>query len=277
MIYTHTRFATSDNLARYGPWAVVTGASSGIGLEFARQLAGAGFNLVLTARQVGKLDELAAELSRLHEIATKVVGADLSVGSGPEQVIAATEGVDVGLLVSNAGTGRPGEFLSHDLDELQAMVRLNATSHLSLTHHFGQRLEARGRGGMIIVSAGGALHGLPFMANDSAAKAYALNLGEGLHYELGPAGIDVTVAVPFAVETPIIDLFGIDRSTLPVKPQPVEECVAEALAALQDGRATRITGRTMRVLASLIPRSMSIRMNGRMLAKAAQSPTGATT
>lgn len=270
MIYKQ-KHPTAGNLSldRYGPWAIVTGASSGIGREFARQLASDGFNLVLAARRVDKLDEVASELGRHHGIEVRPVGVDLSTPAGPDTVIAATEGLDVGLLISNAGSGRPGEFLSHDLVGLESMVRLNATSHLSLVHHFGSRLKARGRGGIIIVSAGGALHGLPNMVNDSAAKAYALNLGEGLHYELAPAGVDVTVAIPFAVETPIIDRFGIERSSLPIRPQPVEDCVREALAALRKGRPTRITGLTMRVLSSITPRTMSIRMNGRMLAKAA--------
>jgi short-subunit dehydrogenase len=265
------RSASNLSLDRYGPWAVVTGASSGIGLEFAQQLAGGGFNLLLTARRVDMLDEVASDLGRRHGIETRVVGADLSTPMGPDLVIAAAEGLDVGLLISNAGSGRPGEFLSHHLVDLESMVRLNATSHLALAHHFGNRLKERGRGGIIIVSAGGALHGLPYMVNDSAAKAYALNLGEGLHYELAPAGVDVTVAIPFAVETPIIDLFGIDRTKLPLRPQPVEDCVADALVALRKGRATRITGTTMRILSSITPRKMSIRMNGRMLAKASPS------
>ena len=271
MIYKPLSKATTLPLDRYGPWAVVTGASSGIGLEFARRLAAAGFNLLLTARRVDKLDEVAAELIERHDIETLVVGADLSTPIGPEMVISAAADLDVGLLISNAGSGRLGKFLSHDLDDLESMVRLNATTHLVLAHHFGSRLKERGRGGIVIVSAGGALHGLPYMVNDSASKAYALNLGEGLHYELAPAGVDVTVAIPFVVETPIIDLFGIERSTLPMRPQPVEDCVAEALEALAKGRATRITGTTMRILSAITPRTMSVRMNGRMLARAARS------
>jgi uncharacterized protein len=271
MFYNRHATARLLSLDRYGPWAVVTGASSGIGLEFARRLAGAGFDLLLTARRLDKLEEVAAELTDRHDIETLVVGADLSIPTGPEMVISAAAGLDVGLLVSNAGSGRVGEFLSHDLDDLESMVRLNATTHLILAHHFGTRLTGRGRGGIVIVSAGGALHGLPHMVNDSAAKAYALNLGEGLHYELAPAGVDVTVAIPFAVETPIIDLFGIDRNTLPMRPQPVEDCVNEALEALTKGRATRITGTTMRILSAITPRTMSVRMNGRMLARAARS------
>jgi len=152
---------------------------------------------------------------------------------------------------------------------MSRIVDLNARSHLLLAHHFGRRLADRGRGGMILVSAGGALHGLPYMVNDSASKAYVLNLGEGLHHELAPAGVDVTVLLPGSVETPIIDLYGIDRETMPVRPQTVESCVDETLRALRRPRATLVSGRLMRTTSRLMPRRLAIRVNGRMLRQAA--------
>lgn len=254
--------------ARYGPWAVVTGASSGIGRGFAHRLASAGIDVVLAARRTAALTELGRELSKTHGVDHRVVTVDLAEADGPSELIQATVDLDVGLLVSNAGTGLPGEFLTHDLADLHQIVRLNSTAHLELAHHFGKRLVDRGRGGILLVSAGGALHGLPHMVNDSATKAYVLNLGEGLHHELAAAGVDVTVLVPFAVDTPIIELFGVDRSSLPFKPQSVEDCVDEAFEALQRGRATVVSGRAMRIMSRLTPRSVSIRMNGRMLGKA---------
>jgi short-subunit dehydrogenase len=253
---------------RYGPWAVITGASSGIGRGFAHRLASSGFDVVLAARRTAALTALGRELSTAHGVEHRVVTVDLAEPHGPSELIRATSDLDVGLLVSNAGSGLPGDFLTHDLADLQRIVRLNSTAHLELVHHFGTRLVERGRGGMVLVSAGGALHGLPHMVNDSASKAYVLNLGEGLHYELAPAGVDVTVVLPFAVDTPIIDRYGVDRDSLPLKPQSVEECVDETLMALRKGRATLVSGRAMRIMTRLTPRSVSIRMNGRMLGKA---------
>ncbi|HEX9864817.1 MAG TPA: SDR family NAD(P)-dependent oxidoreductase [Acidimicrobiia bacterium] len=253
---------------RSGPWAVVTGASSGIGRGFAHRLASSGFDVVLAARRTADLSALGSELSTVHGVEHRVVTVDLAEPDGPSKLIQATLDLDVGLLVSNAGTGLPGDILTHDLADLHRIVRLNSTAHLELAHHFGKRLVERGRGGIVLVSAGGALHGLPHMVNDSASRAYVLNLGEGLHYELAPAGVDVTVLLPFAVDTPIIDQYGVDRDSLPLKPQSVEDCVDETLKALQKGRATLVSGRAMRLLSRLTPRTVSIKMNGRMLGKA---------
>jgi hypothetical protein len=247
---------------------VVTGASSGIGRGFAHRLASSGFDVVLAARRTEALTALGSELSTAHGVEHRVVTVDLAEPDGPSELVRATVDLDVGLLVSNAGTGLPGDFLTHDLADLHRIVRLNSTAHLELAYHFGKRLVERGRGGMVLVSAGGALHGLPHMVNDSATKAYVLNLGEGLHYELAPGGVDVTVLLPVAVDTPIIDLFGVERDAMPLKPQSVEDCVDETLKALHKGRATLVSGRAMRLMTRLTPRSVSIRMNGRMLGKA---------
>jgi uncharacterized protein len=177
---------------------------------------------------------------------------------------------DVGLLVSNAGGGRPGPFLDQHLDDLQRRLTLNATTHLELAHAFGRRFAERGRGAIVLVSALGALHGLPNMAHESAAKAYVLNLGEALHHELAAAGVDVTVLLPGNVDTPIIDSYGFDRADLPVRPMTPEAAVRESVAALLKKRPLHIPGRLMRLVTRLMPRSRSVRMNGRMLGRAAQ-------
>ena len=209
----------------YGPWAVVTGASSGIGRAFAHHLAEAGLHLVLAARSTDRLHTLGAALRRAHGIDFRVVTVDLSRPESAAALVAATDDLDVGLLVSNAGAASPGLFLDQDLDDLHGRLVLNATSHLNLAHAFGRRFTTRGRGGIVLVSALGAVHGLPNMAHESASKAYVLNLGEALHYELAPAGVDVTVLLPGNVDTPIIDALGVDRAAMPIRPQPVDRAV----------------------------------------------------
>jgi short-subunit dehydrogenase len=258
-------------ISSYGPWAVVTGASSGIGRAFAVQLAAAGLNLVLAARSTERLESLGKSLRDAHGIGYRVITADLSSLEGASAIIDATADLDVGLLVSNAGGGRPGPYLDQDLDELRRRLILNATTHLELVHAFSRRFTARGRGGIVIVSALGAHHGIPNMAHDAAAKSYALNLGVALHYELAPAGIDVTVMLPGNVDTPIIDALGIDRASLPIRPQPAERAVQETLAALAKHQPMLIPGRMMRLMTRLLPRAVSIRMNGRMLGQAARN------
>jgi hypothetical protein len=252
----------------FGPWAIVTGASSGIGKEFARQLAASGLNLILVARRLPLLEELGRQLENEFRVQYRAVGVDLSEEDFLEKVEAAAHDLDVGLLISNAGAGIPGEFLTIERSALHRIVRLNVIAHLSLTHHFGQRLAKRGRGGLLLVSALGAAQGIPYMANDGGTKAYVLSLGEALHVEFQKLGLNVTVLLPSAVETPVLAEFGFDAEVMPMKPMSVEQCVAEGLAALNANRATHITGQMYRIIAALMPRSIMTRMNGNMLAKA---------
>jgi short-subunit dehydrogenase len=192
-------------LSDYGPWAVITGASSGIGAAFAERCAADGLNLVLAARSTDRLAELGRELTAAHRIEHRVVTVDLSRPEGAAELIAAVDDLDVGLLISNAGAARAGQYLDQDVPNLYARLTLNTTTHLELAHTFGRRFVRRGRGGIVLVSALGALHGLPNMAHESASKAYVLNLGEALNHELRAAGVAVTVMLPGAVDTPIID------------------------------------------------------------------------
>jgi short-subunit dehydrogenase len=253
-------------LSSNGGWAVVTGASSGIGLAFARRCAADGLNVVLAARSADRLRAVGRELSNVDH---RVVPVDLSRRDGAADLLAATADLDVGVLVSNAGNGRPGRFLDQELEDLRQRLTLNTVTHLELAHAFGRRFVRRGGGAMVLVAALGAIHGLPNMAHESASKAYVLNLGEALHHELAASGVKVTVMLPGNVDTPIIDRFGLDRSRLPIRPFPTGKAVDQTIHALLAGRATVIPDRRVRAAARLTPRSLSIRMNGRMLGEAA--------
>jgi len=253
----------------FGPWAVVTGASSGIGEAFARALAADGLHLVLVARRTDRLTALGAELSRTHDVEHRVLTVDLARPDGPATVVEATTGTDVGLLVSNAGAGHPGRFVEQDVDDLHRRLRLNAVSHLELSHAFGRRLAARGHGGMVLVSALGASAGIPNMAHEAGSKAYVDALGTALHHELAGAGVKVLVMRPGNVDTAVIDSFGLDRADLPLRPITPAAAVAETLAALRRGRAAHLPDRRMRLMNRLIPTPLAIRMNGRMLGQGA--------
>ena len=258
-------------IASYGPWTVVTGASSGIGKAFAEHLAKAGLHLVLASRSTEKLEALGGALASTHGISYRVVTVDLSRPDGAAALAKACADLDVGLLISNAGSGRPGPLLGQPLEDLHSRFTLNAVTHLDLVYAFAPRLVARGRGGILLVSALGAVHGLPNMAHESASKAYVLNLGEALHHELAAAGVQVTVMLPGNVDTPIIDAYGVDRASMPIRPQPAERAVRETLDAFLAGHALHIPGRLMRIMTRLMPRARSVRLNGRLLGRAAQN------
>lgn len=224
----------------YGPWALVTGASSGIGAEFARQIAASGINVVLVARSQQRLRDVADSLRRVHHVETRTLSLDLSQDGTLARIAEATDDLDVGLVVSNAGGGKPGPFVSLPLAGLREIVQLNVITHLELAHHFGRRLSARRGGGLVLVSAAAGAGGLPYMANDSATKAYPMSLGEALHDELKSAGVDVTVLVPVLVTTPVVERIGLEAIDLPVDAISPEEAVDEALSALLERRPTTL-------------------------------------
>lgn len=245
---------------KFGTWAIVTGASSGIGAEFAHQLAASGLNLVLVARRKLLLENLGQELAKKHNIKYRIVMADLSEEAAVDQVIHATDDLDVGLLISNAGTGRPGKFISHERGHLMSIVQLNALSHLTLVHHFGRKMAASGKGGILLTGAMGAIDGLPYMANESGTKALVQAFGKALHVELKESGVNLTVLVTTPTETPVLPMLGFTKSNMPTKPISVEVCVSEALHALTENRMTVMPGRKFRIMNAIVPAAVSRNM-----------------
>jgi short-subunit dehydrogenase len=186
---------------RYGPWAVVTGASSGIGEALARRLAADGLRLVLVARGGAQLRDLAADLSARHGVDTRVVAADLAHRDGATAVTSATADLDVGLLVAAAGFGTSGPFLTADPERELAMLDVNCRAVLLHALHFGRRFAARGRGGLVLLGSIVGYQGVPRAAHYAATKAYVQSLGEALHLELAPQGVDVLVSAPGPVHS----------------------------------------------------------------------------
>jgi len=258
--------ATLDK-SRFGRWALITGASSGIGKEFARQLAGSGINVVLIARREKLLAEVAIEISQTYRVEHRVIVADLSVDRFIGELTTATQNIDIGLVISNAGSANPGRFTNKEPQELAMTLRLSALAHAELALHFGPRLIRRGRGGMVFVGAMGAETGAPFMAHDGGAKAYVQSLGLALHEEWKPQGVCVTVVSPGPTDTPVLAKFGLDASTMPMKPLRVGQVVTEGLNALAANRAILIPGRMNRMMKKILPSSLTRSMLAKMFAK----------
>src|SRR5438128_5122523 len=256
---------------RFGPWALVTGASSGIGKEFTRQIAASGINVVLVARRDALLAELGRAVSQEFGVQYRVLAMDLSQEGFIAGLADATHDLDIGLVVSNAGTANPGEFLKLDRQLLQATLRLNTTSHLDITHHFGAKLAERRRGGLILVGSMGAEIGVPFLANDGGAKAYIHSLGEALHYEFKPRGVYVTVVPPPLTNTAVLAKLGFDPRTMPMKPMSVEQCVSEGLNALRENRSRIVPGRLNRFMDAFVPAFVKRTFTAKMLGKALAS------
>lgn len=188
-------------LKQYGPWAVITGATSGIGLELATQLAGAGFNLVLNARSEAALTKLAAQFQTQYQTRFRIVAADLADHADIQRLLDATTDLPVGLLIASAGFGTSGLFVNGTLADERAMVRVNCEALLIVTHHFAGRFATQKRGGIILLSSMVAFQGVPYSANYAATKAYVQSLAEGLARELKPLGVDVLAAAPGPVKS----------------------------------------------------------------------------
>jgi short-subunit dehydrogenase len=188
-------------LTRYGPRALVTGASDGIGRSFAVALARRGLDLVLVARRREKLESLARTLTQEHAVQCQVVGADLATAEGLAAVLEATSDLDMGLAVCAAGFGTTGPFLDGDLDNELDMLQLNCGATTALSWHFGKQIAAREKGGLILMSSIVAFQGAPRSAHYAATKAYVQTLAEGLSLEWRDRGIDVLAVAPGPVNT----------------------------------------------------------------------------
>ncbi|WP_326835415.1 SDR family NAD(P)-dependent oxidoreductase [Amycolatopsis rhabdoformis] len=218
---------------RYGPYAVVTGASAGIGAEFATQLAAAGFSLVLVARRKEKLQGLADRLRERHGTTAEVVDLDLGREDAVAELVRRTAHLDVGLLVASAGTATAGPFLDTPLATETAVLDLSLTVPMRLAHEYGRRFRDRGRGALVLVSSAVAFGAVPYLANYSAAKAYVAQFGQALRHELKPAGVDVLVLAPGPTATEgFANTDGIDFTKLPMPAMSADSVVRAALRGL---------------------------------------------
>ena len=229
-------------------WAVIVGASDGIGAAFAEELAARGVDLILVARRAGPLEETADRLRARHGIHIRTAALDAATPAGIAELAAAPE--DVGLLVCNAALAPIAPFLELTPSQVDAMLDLNCRSAAQLAHAFGKRMVERGTGGIILLSSLASNQGSALVAHYAATKAYLRVLAEGLWAELGPHGVHVLACCPGLVRTPTYERGGARPAGRwvpgPMDPRAVAR---EALTAL--GRQpVIIPGRWNRSLAS---------------------------
>ena len=227
---------------RYGPWALVAGASDGIGAEFARQIAADGVGVVLVARRRDRLDALADEIRASAGVEVRVATVDLAAPGAEAELFAATADLEIGLLVYNAGAdGVNDRFLAAPAAEWLAMVRRNCVVPLLAAHHYAGRMVARGCGGILLVTSGAAWAGGGRLATYGGTKAFDLVFAEGLWAELHADGVDVLSLVVGATDTPSLRTslarHGValdDLATMTAIADPAD-VAREGLAHLADG------------------------------------------
>jgi short-subunit dehydrogenase len=253
-------------IERYPGWAVITGASAGIGAEYARALAREGYSCVLVARREQRLRELAEELEQSWKVETRIIAADLAEAGADAVVAAQLEDLEIGLLVNNAGVGYAGAFLKQESERLTRMIQLNCVAPVALTHRLLPKLVDRDRSAVIIVGSLAGRQPVPFMSVYSATKGFDLLVGEGLWLELREHGIDVQVVQPGPVATEFEEVAGEKRSDpeLDQSPYDVVKASLETLG-LAPSIATSWRVLAVAALSRIAPRTLAIFASGALM------------
>ncbi len=256
-------------------WALVTGASSGLGVEFAKRLAARGVNLALTARTEAPMLRLADDIRRAHGVEVVVEPLDLSLPGSADALRQRLDerAIDPAILVNNAGFGLNSAFIDHNPERVRAMLQLNVVSLTELSHVFGRRMAARGRGHILMVASLAAYQPDPLLAAYGASKAYVLSLGEALHVELAPK-VGVTVLSPGLMDTGFNDASGFQTPPSLKATQLLPAAVARiGLDAMFAGRPSVVAGRLNRVMAfgsRLLPRHFAAQTSYNMAMRSRQ-------
>ena len=249
---------SDDWVARYGPWAIVTGASDGLGRAFARHLAARRINLVLVARRGAALGVLAEELQVNHAIRCIVIPMDLGHQHSVASLDKQTAHLDIGLVVAAAGFGSIGPLIDRPLEDETDMLAVNAGAVLRIAHHFGKRLVARQSGGLVLFGSVVGFQGTPLSANYAATKAYVQSLAEALAIEWDPFGVDVLSCAPGPVATAFADRAGMSIAAAATPESLIEPCL-DALGrrtTIRPGPLAKLLGYGLMIL----PRPIRVRV-----------------
>lgn len=226
----------TDFREKYGPWAIVAGASEGTGRSFAHSLGKRGLNCLLIAKR-GPLEDVAAEVRAQHGVECLTAEIDLAAPDACARIVDAAGTREIGLYVANAGSDRVGtRYLDSDIARWMKLLQLNVGTTMQACHHLGGLMRERGRGGLILVNSGACYGGASILATYSACKGFLLNFAEGLWAELRPHGVDVLTIVLNKTDTPMFRAM-LERNGLPIPPDlaPPDEVAETALERLPHG------------------------------------------
>ncbi|MCX8229730.1 MAG: SDR family oxidoreductase [Planctomycetota bacterium] len=255
-----------DFHSRYGPWALITGASSGFGAEYARQLAAKGLHLILVARRQDRLETLAQEIQAETDVEVHIIPLDITQVSWLSTLRESVAEREIGLLVNNAGYGKVGHFLAMSPQELAQMIRLNVEAVTLLARDYIPAMKERGRGGMILLASAAGYQPTPWMAAYGATKGYDLLLGEALSTELAASGVDILTVSPGSTKTEFHAIAGAHNSALGVLAS-VDDVVAQSLRSL-GRRISFVHGWQNKLatsMARIFPRSWVSQISGKVL------------
>ena len=256
---------------RYGPWALVAGASDGVGAAYARAMAERGLDVVLLARRKAALDDVAAAIRADTGVETRAVAIDLSEHDAMAKILDATAGLEIGMVMYCAGADANFEpFLANPVKVALAMVQRNCIVPMQVCHHFAGPMKARGRGGIVLVSSGAGIVGAPNMVAYCATKAFDTVMAEALWAELHGDGVDVLALVLGVTDTPALRRLLVRRGNkaaadnatpIPGAATP-EQVVADALGNLGKNPTWIVGEQTRQGLQQLsaLPRSEAVRM-----------------
>lgn len=246
-----------DNFVEnYGSWAIVTGASDGIGLSTAYLLAKSKFNLFLVSRGQTKLDEVREDLVEKFKVEVEIIALDLTQLGAVEKLTSLTKQLDVGLLVLAAGFGSIGEFVNLSKENELNMIELNCSAVVDITHHYAKIFKEKRKGGIILFGSLVGFQGAPFSATYSATKSFIQSFGESLHFELRPYGVDVLVTAPGPVNTKFAN-----RAKMAMgKTATADDVAKETLKQLGKSMTTRpgLLSKFLGWSLSMLPRSFRV-------------------
>ena len=271
-----TRKTVKVDKAKYGPWALIAGASDGVGAAFAESVARNGINVVLLARRAQMLDDVAGRIRGRTGVETRVLVVDLSAHDATESVTSATADLDIGLVVYCAGADADfAPFLENSISAAEGMLQRNCLIPMQLSHHYGRAMVDRGRGGVVILSSGAAFVGAPNMAAYGATKAFDMVFAEALWCEWREHGVDALGVVLGETDTPSLRRLREERGLAgPDEPVPgataPDEVVRAAFASLGKD-PTCMAGKQIRRgvrFLNPIPRGVLVRLMIRMSRRA---------